>query len=79
MSSLVMKLGQAINLVKSNIFRKDSTWFGELGPKSKPYLIYQSTAISQKPFMMSLWFFNLLTGCNEAIKTSYHPKINRLH
>ena len=29
-----------------------------LGPKSRPFLIYQPTAINQKPVMMNLWFYN---------------------
>ena len=34
-----IQLGQLIDIVIGNIFRKHSVWFGKQGPKSKPFLI----------------------------------------
>ena len=44
----VTKLAQVIDTVMSDVFQKDFAWFGGLGPKSKPFLIYQPTTINQK-------------------------------
>ena len=75
-NQLVMKIGQLVDLVMGNIFRKYFAWFGELGSKSRPFLIYHN----QKPINMSLRFLNFLQLCNEAIKNRKHDllKINRL-
>ena len=43
-----MELGQLIDIVMGNIFQKDLAQFGELGPKSISFFVYQSTAINQK-------------------------------
>ena len=40
----VLKLA-LINLFTDNIFRKYFTWYGILGPNSRPFLIYEPTAI----------------------------------
>ena len=50
-----MKHGQLNNIVMGNIFWKHFSLFGGLGPKSRPFLIYQPIAINQKPLMMRLW------------------------
>ena len=42
-----MKLGQLIHIVMGNISWQNFTWFGGMGPKSRPVLIHQLTAINQ--------------------------------
>ena len=44
----VMKLGQSIDLVMGNTFRKYFAWFGGSGTKSIHSSIYQPTPINQK-------------------------------
>ena len=43
-----------IDIVMENIFRKNFILHGGLGLKSRPFLIYQPTAINQKPIRKSL-------------------------
>ena len=40
--------------IESNIFSKNLGCFGGLGSKSRPFLIYQPNAITEKPIM--IWF-----------------------
>ena len=65
---LATKLGQLIEIVKGNIFRKYFPRFGGLCPKSRLFLIYQCHEISQKP-NMSLWFYTLLKNCTKIIRS----------
>ena len=44
-----------------NIFGTSCTWFGEQGRKSRPFLVYQPTAIVNKPIMY-LQYFNSFEG-----------------
>ena len=77
---LVLKLSQLIDKVRSNILRKIITWFVELYPKSRPFLIYQSTPVNQKQIMMCFLFFNLLKVCTKTIKNcKYLLKVSRSH
>ena len=48
-------------------------WFEELGPKCRPFLIYQTT--NQKPIMISLWFFTPSKMCSETIKNGKYFKL----
>ena len=57
-----MKLGQIIDIVTGNIIRKYFQWLGGLGPKSRPFIIFQPTTIYQKPILMSLCIFAFV--CN---------------
>ena len=52
----IMKLVQLKNVDMGNIFKKILVWFGRPDTKSRHFLIYQPTAMNQKPIMMSLWF-----------------------
>ena len=63
-----MKFRQLVNIANNNVFRNQIAWFGGLDPKSRPFLIQQSIAISLKPIMTSLCF--LLFFICEAIKNS---------
>ena len=54
----------AMGNVMSNVF----CFFGGLGSKYRPVLIYQPTTINQNPVMMSLCFIPLLKLCTETIK-----------
>ena len=74
----VMKLGQLMDIVNGNIFKKYFAWFNWLGSKSRGFLIYHPTAITQKSAMMSFWFLNNLKTSNKAITKSKHHllKIN---
>ena len=49
-----MKLEQLIDKVIDIFFRWIFAWFGGLGPRSRPFSIYQPIAINQKPTKMSL-------------------------
>ena len=73
-----MRLGQIIDVVMKNISKKRFAQIGGLGPKSRPFLIYQTTAINQKPIIMRLGFFTVLKVCSKTIKNSKHHllKIN---
>ena len=62
-----------------NNFKKKIAWFRGLAPKSRPFLIYQPTAINQKPVIMSFRFF-FIKLCTEMLKTNKHQlKTSRLH
>ena len=52
-NNLIMELGQIINMLMANVFRKCFTRFEGLGPKSRPFLVYQTTSINQNQIMMS--------------------------
>ena len=54
LNNLDMKLAKLIDIIRGKNFRKKFWWFGGLCPKSRPTLIYQSTAINQNPIMISL-------------------------
>ena len=49
--------------------------------KLRPFLIYQTTVINQKPNMMRLWFFTLLKVRTETAHYIKHRlmKINKSH
>ena len=68
------------NIVVENIFGKYFVWFGGLGPKYNPFLIYQRNASNQK-VTMSLWFSTLVKVYIERIKNRRHHllKMNRSH
>ena len=81
-SHLVMKLSQLTDIITGNIFRKSFAWYGGLGPgpRFRPSLIYQPTAVNQ--IMISLWIFTLsLMMCTETIKNGEDDftKMNRSH
>ena len=61
-----MRLGQLIDKAILKSFRKYFAWFGGLGTKSRFFLIYQPTALNQKPTMMSI----LLKVCTETVQNS---------
>lgn len=50
---LVVKIGQLIDIIISNVLSKIFAWFCGLGSKSRPFLDYQPVAICQKRIMMS--------------------------
>ena len=75
-----MEVGLLIDIVVGNIFRKNVSLIGGLGPKSRHFLIYQPIAINLEPIMMTLWFFMLLKMCTEMTKNSKHQlEIHILH
>ena len=45
---------------------------GGMGPKFRPFLIYQPTAGDEKAVMMKLCGFSFLTKCIEKSKNSKH-------
>lgn len=61
-----------------NVFRKMFALFAGLGPKSRPFLTLQSTAINnnnKKKNMMNLCFFTLWKVCIEIVGVhSLHKK-----
>ena len=59
-NDLVMELGQLIDVIVGNVFRKYYGWFGGVGTKSIPVLVFQATAINQKITMMGSRFLTLL-------------------
>ena len=74
-----MKLGKLLDIVIEKNFKKDFTLFGGLGPKSRPFLIFQPTTLNPNPTIMKFGFFTLLKVCTKIIKNSKHYllKINR--
>lgn len=74
-----------MEIAMGKILGENVAWFRinftGLGSKFRPFSIYQHTLISQKPFIISLWFFTLLKVRIEAIKNSKHHqlKVNRSH
>ena len=67
-----MNLGELVATAIWNIFRKYFARFGGLGPKPTSILIYEPTAINQKPIITSLRLFVLLIVYTVAIKNSKH-------
>ena len=55
-----MELGQLIDVIVGNVFRKYYGSFGGVGTKSIPVLVFQATAINQKITMMGSRFLTLL-------------------
>ena len=71
-----MKLGQLINIVKENNFRKK--FAGDWVSKFKPFSIEQAIKMNRKAFMTSLWFFDLSKVCTVATKKLFKStKITR--
>ena len=62
----VMKFGPLKNIVIVKRFSKYIARFGDLGPKSRPLLIYQSTTINQETIMISLWLLTFIKVCTET-------------
>ena len=49
-----MNLDQLKDTAIGIIFRIYLVWFRKLGPRSRPFLIYQPLAINQKPIKIGL-------------------------
>ena len=58
---LVLKFGQLLDIAMCEYFNKKSfSWFGELGSKSRLFLIYQPTPTNQRQIMMNMCLFATL-------------------
>ena len=69
---IMIKLCPLTNLCMGNIFLKNLLCFEGLDDKSRPFIIQQTTAINQKPFMINFCYFNLLRIGAETMKNSKH-------
>ena len=67
-----MNIGQLIDIVKVNIFRKYFALFEGLGSRSKCFLNCQPTTNNKEPITMSLRFLSLLKDCTEEMNNMKH-------